>query len=584
MDEQGQRFQANIKKLEELNARFLAVLGKKKPTHPALTGPGQEFYAQSAASMLQDAAANPTRVFEQQVSFWSESLRNLARFQESPQQDGERGDPGDRRFSSALWEKNPYFRLLRDQFLTNAEAVRRAVSELDGVDEKERRRLEFFSSQIVEMMSPSNFLATNPEALERAAETEGDSLVRGLENLVRDLERNDGELLVTLADPDAFSVGDNIAVSEGAVVYRNELFELIQYSPTTEKSHRIPLLIVPPWINKYYILDLKPENSFLRWTVEQGFTVFVVSWINPGAGHRDTGIDKYASDGCLAAVREVKRLTGEDRINAVGYCIGGTLLALTLAYMTRTGDKSVRSATFLTTLTDFSEMAELSVFIDDDFLDAIDTEVEEKGFLPALHMSRTFSFMRAADLVYGPAVRSYMMGEPPPAFDLLYWNGDSTNLPARMAKDYLRRLCQADEFAKGEFTLLGKRISLRDVRHPLMAIACESDHIANWPGSYQGIAGMGSRDKTFVLSQSGHIAGIVNPPSRNRYGHYLCADWSGTPDEWRRQADFREGSWWPRWRQWLAKRSGAKIKARAPGDGGAAILGPAPGTYVLEKA
>ncbi len=579
------KLNANLQKLEELNRRFLNVLAKRKPSNPAMFGPGQEFYSDAFTAVMRDSIANPARLFEQQVSYWGESLQNWMRLQESPvnQTDGAENEAAkqDSRFQSGHWDASPFFKLVKEQYLTNSSAVRRAVEEMGGIDERQRRRLEFFSRQIVEMMSPANFLATNPEALERAVATEGESLVRGLENLVRDLERNDGELLVTLADTEAFSVGGNLATSEGEIVFRNELFELIQFSPLTERAHRIPLLIVPPWINKYYILDLKPENSFIRWTVEQGFTVFVVSWVNPTEAHREVGMDSYASDGCLAAVRQVKTITGEERINAVGYCIGGTLLALVLAYMSKTGDKSIRSATFFATLTDFSELGELAVFIENDFLEAIENEVADKGYLPSIYMSRTFSFMRASDLVYGPAVRSYLMGEAPPAFDLLYWNGDSTNMPARMTVEYLRRLCQQNQFGGEGFEIFGETVTLGDVRHPVMAVACETDHIANWPGSYRGIAAMGSRDKSFVLSQSGHIAGIINPPSRDRYGHYTCASVPASASEWRENARLNEGSWWRSWGEWLSRRSGAMIDARRPEGNGTAGLGPAPGEYVL---
>lgn len=578
------KLQANLKKLEELNQRFLAVLSNRKPTSPAMLGPGQEFYSSAFASVMRESIANPARIFEQQVSYWGESLQNWMHLKDTLGGDNDaseqEGRKKDNRFKSEHWDSSPFFKMIKEQYLTNANAVQRTVSEMDGLAEHQRKRIDFFSRQIVEMMSPSNFLATNPEALERAAETGGDSLVRGLENLVRDLERNDGELLVTLADPEAFSVGENLATTKGEVVFRNELFELIQFSPQTEKVHRVPLLVVPPWINKYYILDLKPENSFIRWTIEQGFTVFVVSWVNPTAAHRDVGMDNYAADGCITAVREVQKISGQKQINAIGYCIGGTLLALVLAYMGKTGDKSIRSATFFTTLTDFSELGELSVFIEDDFLKAIESEVSDKGYLPSIFMSRTFSFMRASDLVYGPAVRSYLMGEAPPAFDLLYWNGDSTNMPARMTIEYLRRLCQSNEFNSGGFDLLGEQVTIKDVKHPLIAVACETDHIANWPGSYRGIAAMGSRDKSFVLSQSGHIAGIINPPSRDRYGHYTSSKMPNTSAEWRESARFREGSWWPFWGRWLARRSGAMVEATRHAVGGRKPLGAAPGSYI----
>ena len=580
-----EKLNQNLRKIEELNLRFLSALSKRDSApKPELRGPGHEFYSRTASAYLSDLMANPSKILEQQVSYWGSSLKMWMELQsqfgfDSPlDSSGEKHE--DPRFRSELWNAHPYFKFLKQQYLLSSEALTRIVGEMDGLDAKDRTRLEFFSRQLIEMMNPANFLGTNPEALKRAVDTDGESLVQGLENLVRDIETNDGELLVTLASRDAFKLGGNLAVTEGSVVYRNELIELIQYRPLTAKVRRLPLLIIPPWINKYYILDLSPKNSFIRWVVEQGYTVFVVSWINPGPEYRDMGLDDYASTGCMSAINEVLRITGEKQLNAVGYCIGGTLLALVLAYMHKTADRSVRAATLLTTLTDFSNTGELSVFLEEDFVSGIEKEVEEKGILPAIFMSRTFSFMRATDLVYGPAVRSYMMGEMPPAFDLLYWNGDSTNLPGRMTMEYLRDLCQENKFVTGEFELLGTPVSIRDVRHPIMAVACESDHIAVWEGSFTGIGQMGSRNKQFMLSQSGHIAGIVNPPWKKKYGHYTNRGQWKNPGQWLEGADFVGDTWWEAWESWLSRRSLGMIPARVPGANGIPLLASAPGTYV----
>ena len=580
----GDQFRQNLERIEALNQRLLAALAKGKPVEGDMQGPGNEFYAKAATATVHDAIANPGRMLERQVGYWSKSLKLWMEAQQSSQGEAEEGGKdtrkSDRRFRNELWETNPYFRLIKEQYLLNSEAITSAVREMEGLGDQDKARLEFFARQIVDMMSPSNFLGTNPEVLAKAVETEGKSLVRGLENLVTDLERNDGELSITLADPDAFQVGGNLATAPGGVVYRNRLFELIQFAPSTEQVKRTPLLIIPPWINKYYILDLKPENSFIRWAVAQGFTVFVVSWVNPGPEHREVGMEAYADEGLMEAVRQVLAVTGEKQVNAVGYCIGGTLLAMVLAYMAKKGDKSIRSATFLTTLTDFTDIGELSVFVQDDFLQGIEREVAEKGYLPSKYMSRTFSFMRANDLVYGPAIRSYMLGEAPPAFDLLFWNGDSTNLPARMTVEYLRGLCLNNGFADGGVELLGETVSVSDIRHPLMAIACESDHIAVWRSSYQGVRKMGSRDKTFVLSQSGHIAGIVNPEEGGKYGHYTSNSLSGDPESWLSEAEFLPQSWWQRWSKWVGRRSGGMVPARELGDADHPVLCDAPGSYV----
>jgi polyhydroxyalkanoate synthase len=326
---------------------------------------------------------------------------------------------------------------------------------------------------------------------------------------------------------------------------------------------------------------MKPANSLIKWVVEQGFTVFVVSWVNPDSSYADVGMDDYIRDGYLRAMAEVRRITGEKQINAVGYCIAGTTLSLTLGHLQKAGDTSVKSATLFTTLTDFSDPGEVGVFLNDDFVDGIERQSMNDGMLSRVFMSRTFSFLRSNDLIYQPAIKSYMMGEAPPAFDLLFWNGDGTNLPAKMAVEYLRGLCQSNRFATTGFPVFGNAITLADVKLPICAIACETDHIAHWRGSFNGVKQMGSKDKTFILSQSGHIAGIINPPSKDKYGHYVSdAPLEGAPEDWKATATFHKESWWPRWKDWLAARSGKQIKARVPGDSGTDVLAPAPGTYV----
>jgi polyhydroxyalkanoate synthase len=466
--------------------------------------------------------------------------------------------------------------------MISSKAIEDAVDALEDLDPVDHKRIDYFAHQIIDMMAPTNFLATNPDALERAVATEGESLVKGLENLVRDVELNNGNLVVTLADRDAFKVGQNIGTAEGSVVYRNRLFELIQYKPTTETVHKTPLIIFPPWINKFYILDLKPANSLIRWIVDQGFTLFVVSWKNPDASYADVGMDSYVEEGYLTAIEQVKAITKEKKINAVGYCIAGTTLSLTLALMEKRKDRSINSATFFTTLTDFSDQGEFTTFLQDDFVNGIEAQCKRDGVLSSYFMTRTFSYLRANDLIYQPAIRSYMMGEAPPAFDLLYWNGDSTNLPGKMAIEYLRGLCQQDKFAAKGFEVLGETVKLSDVKVPLCAIACETDHIAPWIASFNGIAQMGSADKTFLLSESGHIAGIVNPPSKQKYGHYTSTAPIHNPNEWKAEATYNRGSWWPHWGEWLAARSGRMVPAREPGDAAHPVLAPAPGLYVNE--
>ena len=580
----ARRLAENIERIEALGHRLVTALGERALPNPGVEAPGPELMMTAAGAWMKALAEQPARVIEQQVSYWGETLKHYTRAQlalargqlTAPDDDA----PADKRFQNPLWQSHPYFNFVKNQYLINARALQDASAELELPDQVARRRVDWMTKQVVDMMSPTNFLATNPDALEKAIETEGESLVRGLENLVRDVEQHGGEMIVSLADTDAFTVGENIGTAEGSVVHRTPLLELIQYKPTTDQVHELPLMIFPPWINKFYILDLKPQNSLIRWLLDQGHTLFVVSWKNPDTSYADIGMEDYIA-AYLDAMDKVRKLTGQPKLNVVGYCIAGTTLALTLALLNKRGDDRVNAATLFTTLTDFSDQGEFTTFLQDDFVNGIADEVQRHGLLRAQLMSRTMSFLRANDLVWGPAVRSYMLGETPPAFDLLFWNGDSTNLPGRMAMQYLRFLCQKNAFATDGFDLMGHRLHLSDVKTPLCAVACEGDHIAPWKDCWRGVAQMGAPDKTFLLSESGHIAGIVNPPSKKKYGHYAGgADFDHGHEAWRESAGFIAGSWWPRWGEWLAERAGRMVDARQPVEG----LGAAPGSYVHDRA
>ncbi|MCG6904731.1 MAG: class I poly(R)-hydroxyalkanoic acid synthase [Rhodobacter sp.] len=578
----------NLAKIEQLSQRLVVALAQKRQVDPKLQGPSQDLYAKAATAYVSEIMANPAKMLETQVSYWGKTLEHFIAAQqalaqgafEAPEAAADE-TPEDKRFSNPMWQTHPFFNFIKQQYLLNAQSVENAVQELDGLEPRDRQRIEFFSRQILDMFAPTNFLGTNPDALALAVETDGQSLVAGLENLVRDIETNEGDIQVTLADKNAFTVGKNIATTEGSVVFRNRMFELIQYAPKTETVYKTPLVIFPPWINKFYIMDLKPQNSLIKWLVEQGFALFMVSWKNPDGDYADVGIDTYIEEGFLTAIDEVKKITGEKQVNTVGYCIAGTTLSMALAYLHKKKDKSVKSATFFTMLSDFSDQGEFTPFLTDDFMDGIEREARDHGYLDSFFMSRTFSYLRANDLIYGPAIRSYMMGQAPPAFDLLYWNGDSTNLPGRMAIEYLQDLCRNNRFADGGIDLLGEKLSITDVRVPLCAVACETDHISAWVASFNGVSQMGSTDKTFILSESGHIAGIINPPTKKKYGHYTNDEMGLTHEDWREGADFHEGSWWPRWGEWVAKASGEQIPAREVGDSDHPILCAAPGTYVL---
>jgi len=587
-----EKMNENLARVEELTQRLVRAFSARNPANPALNGPDQELFAKAATSLWADMLENPGKIYERQLEYWGKSVRHFMEAQQGLMQgqlpvddEGEEDAlKGDKRFSNPLWETNPYFHYVKQQYALNKQAIEEAVAEADDLSPKDKQRLEYFSSQIVDMMSPTNFLGTNPDALEKAVATEGESLVKGLENLVADLEANKGEMVVRLADESAFELGENIATSQGEVVYRNRMMELIQYAPTTEEVHETPLVIFPPWINKFYILDLKEQNSLIKWITDQGYTLFVVSWVNPDASYADVKMDDYIEDGFMTAIREAKSICGVKQVNTVGYCIAGTTLHLTLALLAKQGDKSVKSATFFTALTDFSEQGEFVPFLQDDFVDGIEAEVQEQGVLRSFIMSRTMSFLRSNDLIYTPAIRSYMMGETPPAFDLLYWNGDGANLPGAMTMQYLRALCQKNAFVTDGFDVCGQKVHIKDVTVPLMSVTCESDHIAAWKDCYRGFQQTGSKNRTFILSQSGHIAGIVNPPNKKKYGHYTSSDLSLAADSWREGATFHEGSWWPRWEAWLKKRSGKMVPARKPGDSEHPPLAPAPGSYVRKKA
>ncbi|WP_293452660.1 class I poly(R)-hydroxyalkanoic acid synthase [Planktotalea sp.] len=578
------QMKANLAKIEALSERLLKAVSGKAKANPALNGPDQALFTSAMSSYWQKMVENPASVFETQAAYWGKSVKHYVEAQQVLAK-GKLEAPsdafqGDRRFSNPMWNTHPYFNFVKQQYLINSEAIAEAVAQVEDLDAKEKRRLTYFSQQIIDMMAPTNFLGTNPDALEKAVATEGQSLLDGLENLVGDLEANEGELIVKLADEKAFKLGENIATTPGKVIYRNRMMELIQYTPVTETVHETPLIMFPPWINKFYILDLKKQNSMIKWITEQGYSLFVVSWINPDDSFANAGLEDYVDDGYLTAIREVKAITGQEQVNCIGYCIAGTTLSLTMSLLKKRGDKSIKSATLFTALTDFSDQGEFTPFLQNDFIDGIEEEVNANGLLRSFIMARTFSFLRSNDLVYTPAIKSYMMGEAPPAFDLLFWNGDGANLPGRMAVQYLRGLCQSNEFADGGFEMFGETLHLKDVDVPVCSIACETDHIAAWKTCYHGAKQMSSKSKTFIVTQSGHIAGIVNPPSRNRYGHYTNDDMTLDADAWMAGAEFSDGSWWPRWESWLKKRSGKQIAALQLGDDMHPELCDAPGTYV----
>ena len=528
--------------------------------------------------------ANPGRLMQAQLGFWQDYVtlwQNTTRRIMGMETEAVI-DPAatDRRFKDDAWKENEVFDFIKQSYLLSARYVQNVVTRVDGLDDKTAQKVDFYSRQFVDAMSPSNFLMTNPEVLRKTAETGGENLLKGLNNLLGDLERGKGQLRIKMTDADAFQVGGNIGVSPGKVVYQNDLMQLIQYTPSTEKVLKRPLLIGPPWINKFYILDLRPRNSFVRWAVSQGHTVFVISWVNPDEKLAEKNFEDYMRDGYLAALDAIEAATGEREVNAIGYCLGGTLLASTLAYMAEKGDGRIKTATFFVTMMDFQEAGELGVFIDEEQLQALEDKMNKRGYLDGSEMASTFNMLRANDLIWSFVVNNYLMGNDPFPFDLLYWNADSTRMPARMHSFYLRKMYQENLLSTPNgIELDGVKIDLGKIKVPAYFLSTREDHIAPWKSTYRGTQLLGG-PKRFVLAASGHIAGVVNPPEGGKYGHWISKDLPADPDAWFQGATEIAGSWWPDWQRWILASSKAQVAARQPGDGKLEAIEDAPGSYV----
>jgi polyhydroxyalkanoate synthase len=433
---------------------------------------------------------------------------------------------------------------------------------------------------LTDAFSPTNFLASNPAALRELAATNGESLVKGMEHFAADIERGGGKLAISQTDYTRFKVGENVATAPGKVVWRDELYELLQFSPTTLQARDTPLLIFPPWINKYYILDLRPENSMIRWLTDQGFTVFVTSWVNPDQSLRDRDFADYMRGGIYSASSKVMEQCGTDQVNAVGYCIGGTLLGSTLAHMTATGDQRVNSATFFAAQHDFSEAGDLLLFTDESWLKQLEEMMDAAGgVLPGAAMADTFNALRANDLVWSFFVNNYLMGKEPPSFDLLYWNSDQTRMPKALHLFYLRQFYGQNAFSKGELELDGVKLDAKSVKVPMYFQASREDHIAPARSVYKSARMFGGQ-VTYTLAGSGHIAGVVNPPAAKKYQHWENPALPPTFEEWFDGAVEKPGSWWPHWAEWLHAKSGGFVAARDPAKGKLKPLGEAPGDYV----
>ncbi|WP_409020800.1 class I poly(R)-hydroxyalkanoic acid synthase [Brevundimonas vesicularis] len=575
----------NLAKAAMTAQSAIAEAALSQADRPAALSPDPFNIAPAMTSVMSSLTARPEKLFQAQadlfsryMDLWSATARR-AMGEDVPAP----SLPADKRFKDPAWSENPVFDIMRQSYLVTSRWMNGLVSSVEDVDPRVKRRAEFFTKLLTDAFSPSNFLASNPAALKALAETGGESLVKGMQNFAGDLERGNGKLKISQADYDRFKVGENVATAPGQVVWRDDLFELLQYDAATATQHAVPLLIFPPWINKFYIMDLQPQNSLIRWLSAQGFTVFVCSWVNPDHDKAEYGFDQYLERGIHRAIDKVLEQTGQKQLNAVGYCIGGTLLGAALAHMAARGDRRVAAATFFAAQHDFAEAGDLLLFTDEHWLAEIERQMDEAGgVLPGTAMADTFNALRANDLIWSFFVSNYLMGKDPPAFDLLFWNADQTRMPKRLHMAYLRQMYGQNALAKGEFELGGDRVDLSRVTIPLYFQASREDHIAPMNSVYRSARLFGG-PVTYTLAGSGHIAGVINPPEAKKYQHWTNPALPETLAEWQAGAESHPGSWWNHWAGWLKPLSGKQVPARDPKSGPLKPLEPAPGSYVKVK-
>ena len=548
------------------------------PADPFQVGPAFTEVISSLASKPDKLLAAQGDLFNGYLELWGRvAKRTLSA------EPGETPATRDKRFADPRWQENVMFDMMKSSYLLSSNWINNLISSAEGVDPLVKRRAEFFTKLLTDAMSPSNFLMTNPVALQALMDSRGESLVKGMEQFADDLARGDGKLKISQADYDRFKVGENVATTKGKVVYRSPYFELLQYDATTPQVRETPLLIFPPWINKFYILDLQTKNSLIRWLTDQGFTVFLTAWVNPDASMKDTTFEDYLFGGVYDAVQKVLEQTGAKQVNAVGYCIGGTLLGCALGHMAAKGDTSIASATFFTAQHDFSEAGDLLLFTSETWLKELERQMDAAGgVLPGSAMADTFNALRANDLIWSFFVNNYLMGKDLTPFDLLCWNADQTRMPKALHLFYLRKFYGENALSKGELTLAGVKIDLKKVKVPIYEQAGREDHIAPPVSVYKGSKLFGG-PVTYVLAGSGHIAGVVNPPAAQKYMHWLNDKHPATFDAWFSDAVEHPGSWWPHWSNWLHERSGKLVAPRDPAKGKLKPLMDAPGAYVLVK-
>ena len=541
-------------------------------------------FMELAAQML----SNPARLAESHMNLWWDYMNlwqgSMLRMLGAPAEPVAVPKDGDKRFKHEDWQEHFLFDYVKQSYLIAARWLHDQVAKVEGLDDHTKKKVDFFTRQYIDALAPSNFALTNPEVFRETVATGGQNLVKGLHNLLDDIERGGGQLKISMTDAKAFELGVNIATTPGKVVFQNELMQLIQYEPSTKKTWKRPLLIIPPWINKYYILDLREKNSFIRWAVAEGLTVFVISWVNPDETLSHKTFEDYMTEGSLAALDAVERATGESDVNAIGYCLGGTLLAATLGYLAAKKEKRIASATFMTALVDFTAAGELEVFIDEGQVASLERKMNERGYLEGSEMATTFNMLRANDLIWSFVINNYLLGRDPFPFDLLHWNCDSTRMPAAMHSYYLRTMYMKNALREpGALTLAGVPMDVTQVTTPTYCVAAIEDHIAPWKTTYETTQILRGKSR-FVLSGSGHIAGMINPPAANKYGHWTNDRVPDTADAWFAGAKQNEGSWWTDWRRWLTPFLGREVPARVPGKGRLKVIEPAPGTYARIRA
>lgn len=585
---EGQEFAENMFKVAEMSQQiwqeFLEAEAKEHPPAP----PDPLHTTQPFAELVAALWSDPQKLADMTVQYWQAQnalwQHAMLKWMGGEEAAGTVGmpelPPESKRFAYKDWSENALFEYIKQSYLLASEYVQDAV-EAAPMDPKERKKAAFYTRNFVEAMNPANFAALNPEVLETTFAEKGENLVRGFKMMLEDIERGKGKLLIRQTDMNAFKVGRDMALTEGAVIWQNNIMQLIQYAPATEQVHAKPLLMIPPWINKYYVLDLNPKKSMMKWLVEQGYTVFIISWVNPDEHQKDETWGSYMQ-GVSDAIDVVLKETGQKQVNLASYCIGGTLTGTILAKMCKAKDKRVASATFFTALLDFEDGGELQVMVDEQTIAMVD-DLTEQGYLPAQTMASAFNMLRSNDLIWSYVVNNYMLGKEPFPFDLLYWNADSTAMPARVHRFYLRNFYIDNRLVDGTLEVEGETLSITDITTPVYHIATVDDHIAPAHSVYCGARKMENAKVRFVLSGSGHIAGVVNPPAAKKYQYWSDGDLTPeTLDDWRAGATETAGSWWPDWDKWLKRRSGKKVPARKAGAVHG-VIEPAPGSFVKKR-